>query len=106
MTHTPGPWSTQYYNGQRAGSKKLYVNAEYQQIAHVLHTETRGLTNQMERREANAKLIAAAPDLLEACYFAIRVLDNVKTFCSDCGQNGLWDAAQQQIQAALAKATE
>ena len=54
--------------------------------------------------EANAQLIAAAPDLYEACKFAVRVLDDVRQMCADKGQNGLWDTAQQAINKILAKA--
>jgi len=57
--HTPGPWHIQKYS-----KDKLFVNAEHDQIAHILHTETRGLISTPERRAANAHLIAAAPELL------------------------------------------
>ncbi len=41
----------------------------------------------------------AKQELLEACKFAIRVLEDVK-HCNT-GQNGMWDTAQRQIQQAL-----
>ncbi len=59
--HTPGPWHIQKYN-----KDKLFINAENAQIAHILHTETCGLISMPEQRTANAALIAAAPELLEA----------------------------------------
>jgi hypothetical protein len=65
--HTPGPWHVQKYS-----KDKLFVNAEYAQVAHVLHTETRGLVTTIEQRTANARLIAAAPKLLEACEQAVQ----------------------------------
>ncbi len=59
--HTPGPWRT-----EREGFSTVYVEARIdggliQEVAACGPTEA-GL----EQQEANASLIAAAPDLLEA----------------------------------------
>lgn len=59
MKHTPGPW--QSYNGEVTTRKTL--GRSFRRIAVV---QDYGLGSLPEVDEANAKLIAAAPDLLEA----------------------------------------
>ena len=53
-THTPGPW----HAGKRAGNPAIYSQdgAEIAEVLHVLNDDWQG----------NARLIAAAPDLLAA----------------------------------------
>jgi hypothetical protein len=55
MKHTPGPW-----NYDRSGYS-LYVNSGREVVTALLMDGKR-----LETSEANARLIAAAPDLLEA----------------------------------------
>jgi hypothetical protein len=87
MAHTPGPWEARPVPAintiviAKAGA--LHSHAQV-----VPHAETRPLTL-TEREYANARLIAAAPDLLEACHSAMR------------GEPG-W---AKRIHAAVAKAT-
>ena len=61
--HTPGPWEVQ-------GSTYITVNslilAHCKQMGHVA----------LEEAEANSRLIAAAPDLLEALKVAIDIRKN------------------------------
>lgn len=52
-----------------------------------------------EEREANAKLIAAAPDLLEACEEALRMYDEVNPV-------GGWQGVRNELVHAIKKATE
>ena len=72
MTYTPGPWSVQE-NGDGsvsiagACSPDPITNARYLWVADVLRTQSSNpLWRQEEESEANARLIAAAPSLLEA----------------------------------------
>lgn len=60
--HTPGPWTDDTIDGSQWGvyDKNGYSVAQAQQIKNI-----RGDIKQKER-SANAKLIAAAPDLLAA----------------------------------------
>lgn len=65
QSHTPGPW---FVNGRESYTK--YVEARIgggllQEVAAC------GPTEQQEQQEANARLIAAAPDLLEALQQAV-----------------------------------
>ncbi len=64
MSHTPGPWT--------ALKKNVWSvqNDELTEIATV-GTTTSGMDAE---KEANARLIAAAPDLLEACKRAYDLL--------------------------------
>ncbi len=88
--HTPGPWFA-----KREGFSTVYVEARIgggwvQEVAACGPTEAG-----QEQQEANARLIAAAPELLEA-------LQSVLNSCLD--SQGLADA-YKQARAAIAKAT-
>jgi hypothetical protein len=61
MDHTPGPWATEYYEDSinivsTDPNPELYITL-------LAHPETGELT---EQDWANARLVAAAPELLEA----------------------------------------
>ena len=65
MTHTPGPWTYEIGRGCKT------ISGRYHEIA-----DTVGLDNELGGQdEANARLIAAAPELLEALK-AILDIDN------------------------------
>jgi hypothetical protein len=55
-SHTPGPW-------EDAGSGLVTANGGQHGIGRAFHTQR----NNVDRSRANARLFAAAPDLLEAC---------------------------------------
>ena len=55
-------------------------------------------------RLANAKIIAAAPDLLEACMYAVTCLAKLNIEMGQIGDNG--DQALQALEQAIKKATE
>lgn len=57
-THTPGPWEV---DGNRA-SEQLVIISEFGEVAQVF-----GGDNPDDETIPNALLIAAAPDLLDAC---------------------------------------
>lgn len=83
MTHTPGPWFSQYDdNGfYEIGSETISIRLAF--------TYGEG-----DGDEANARLIAAAPDLLEA-------LQAIMAGVAGCERQPHWEAAR----AAIAKAT-
>lgn len=59
--HTPGPW-------HRTGAIKEAINTNDKHIAMVNFSHHGSISDVFgEEHEANAKLIAAAPELLEAC---------------------------------------
>lgn len=88
MTHTPGPWEADHY-GHVTAITKL---GNKRQIADV-------------RQPENARLIAAAPDLLEALQIADEIMD-VEGACY-CEGNGLcrYHRWARKAQDAIAKAT-
>ncbi len=58
MKHTPGPW---HCDLRRRGTPNLFIQAQKDYIAEIcIFTENQN----MEEQESNARLIAAAPDLL------------------------------------------
>lgn len=81
-THTPGPWAAQPHD------LKCWtvVAGAGSSVAHV------DLRSEPEITEANARLIAAAPDLLEALKFAEAILEqHVAASCDICGGEGGWE---------------
>ena len=65
MSHTPGPWEVEEF---RKGS--------YLVTARNAGTAREGLVAQHVPGIANARLIAAAPELFEACTLAMDVMNN------------------------------
>ena len=82
--HTPGPWE---YIGQTCQDESDTISGWFVKVASHRHISVEGRTRQ--EAEANARLIAAAPDMLEALIRA----DNI-----DQG----WSGA---VSRAIAKAT-
>lgn len=79
MAHTPGPW---VFEKLRAGTILAIQSGEIR-IAEVVKWATVDPIAQSER-EANANLLAAAPELLEALEAAMTVLsDSVGDFDYD-----------------------
>ena len=69
-THTPGPWRI----GRGAQADPFAIEAEARTVAHVKHAGR-------DQTEANARLIAAAPEMLDALYDLVLQADD--TGCSD-----------------------
>lgn len=89
MKHTPGPWQVR--------SKQM---RHLHQVGIVNHGNFRALANTCgDNAVANARLIAAAPELLEACKMALAqvVQDNDERKAEHRG-------TEHQLRAALAKA--
>lgn len=83
--HTPGPWIDDGDHG--------YINMpDGTPIAQVFDNPGE------EESEYNARLIAAAPDMLVA-------LDHALNAIQDLDHKGLWADEQDVIEAAIAKAT-
>lgn len=72
-THTPGPWE--------AGNSRIF--SQLHEIAEVKRPATRGndyaaSVRATDEQEANMRLIAAAPDLLEACKDVLAIWDRAR----------------------------
>ena len=98
--HTPGPWEAEYsdygeeiwYGGEGAGvwsikgPKECYLAGMGDESA-----------DEQERAAANARLIAAAPDLLSAC-------EEIVALADDAGEVPVWVDAIDMARTAIAKA--
>jgi hypothetical protein len=94
MSHTPAPWKI---DGAHSTRVLLINDAKGHAIGEIVDT----------RNPANAKLIAAAPDLLEALLTA---LPYVEDHADDHAQSGVYKSgavarAVAQIRAAIEQAT-
>jgi hypothetical protein len=72
MKHTPGPWFVEINESEDADWSRKWPtiqSAEYEIVG------TEGLYGEIETDKANARLIAAAPDLLEALEDCLRVVE-------------------------------
>lgn len=93
--HTPGPWFTSRPHGT------IYIEARLrgstlQEVAAV------GPTEAPEQQEANARLVAAAPELLEA----LQLLEAEMVLSGNAGSEDYgWKPAIEKTRAAIAKAT-
>ena len=98
--HTPAEWSVipqgdgSLLVARRFETGKQMNPLGLRLIAHVL---TRG--NSIEQDKANARLIAAAPNLLESLRGLLSALDE------DCRDTMRWDDLMFNARAAIAKAT-
>jgi hypothetical protein len=110
--HTPGPWEAhesddghEIHMGERVGSGHMYQTQHILGYDHGLSEED---GKQFEEAEANAWLIAAAPDLLAAC----KLLQCELSYCRDqlaelkrpSREGGSVDLALKAGRAAIAKA--
>ena len=80
--HTPGPWTVlpEELDRDYIRIRGTVLGGRYK-IANVLHPSGRNLSKELQKREAeetraNARLIAAAPKLLEACEALLDGLDD------------------------------
>jgi hypothetical protein len=105
MTHTPGPWAQSHRKGPDDMYRTQVYDAAGETIANIawypVHTSQ---TTTSTNREANARLIAAAPELLDA----LRELFADYKRLADSGDAGNWSLEDttigQQALAAIAKA--
>ena len=90
MKHTPGPWQVNHNNPFRISDSDGVIRG----CAPI--AETCGTLNE---KRANARLIAASPDLLAAC----RVARSAIVFGN--GRAVDWNAITNQLADAISKAT-
>lgn len=94
--HTPGPWKIIEVISDTASGPTPYPRAIAGSVT-VAELPERSPLCMMEEREANARLIAAAPELLAA---ALRV----QSFMDDYVKEGYESAMRRDLRAAIAKA--
>lgn len=100
--HTPGPWKYKHgltyftKRGQLVKTELVTgVNGEW--VAAVILDHEAGLPTKVQ--ESNARLIAAAPELLEALEHLIETLDNISSSSVEC-----WTPDAERARAAITKA--
>ena len=84
--HTPGPW----------------IITDFEKITDVngkMITLLLSNSGSLNTKLANAKLLAAAPELLEACIAAFSLSEEIASFES-------WEMVQGQLLSAIQKATK
>lgn len=96
--HTPGPWSavigSSFWTVEEGGG---------QRIANTLDSECVFIgSDEYNHSEANAHLIAAAPDLLEALESALEAFEEIQGSCST--DRIICQEESQKARAAIAKA--
>ena len=95
MTHTQGPWTIQYSTNDYEGNL-IYANRV------VAATITEEASEATPEDEANARLLATAPELLAALRALVISIENVDFSPLD----GVYDQIPwAQAEAAIAKAT-
>ena len=101
MTHTLGPW--------QIGGELISQKGANMEIASVWsHSANRRFSPSQSEADANARLIAAAPDLLAACELALPVLRDQHAALAPILHGGICPdrEAMFAVEAAIAKATE
>lgn len=105
QTHTPGPWevennpSTSFFINTKAHGIKEY-SPEFCNMYEGNHAIAKTFGN---NSKANAQLIAAAPELLEACKDML-IAFNMKVYCLDPKDldlidqlsNAVWKAEEKE----------
>jgi len=97
VKHTPGPFFTTCPHGGTIYVEARLRGSTIQEVAAIGPTET------PEQQQANAKLFAAAPDLLIALKLA---LDALAHCAADKGYQSLQNNAAHAAHRAIAKATQ
>ena len=109
--HTPGPWTVHFHDSQEwhitalKGEPRL-GHTEWHALA-IAYGNDKTPYEGRDIAEANARLIAAAPDLLEACKAAALTLREFARHCHESGWNNLGSEvgkAAIPLEAAIAKA--
>ena len=90
--HTPGPWTVDEFY-EPGGFYKIRSESEV-----VCHTHSFAPRGCDDEATGNANLIAASPDLLEACRGILAMHEGPPNAV------GNWDIAFDEIRAAIAKA--
>ncbi len=93
--HTPRPWKSVIHEGV-GGCDYIQILAGSWDIVHNKHS-----ARDWEEEKANARLIAASPELLEACRNLVSIVEQL---IPDESVRGVADVVLAQGRAAIAKA--
>lgn len=96
QTHTHGPWTiTLHGNGLVDGNYRYQIGTNTQTVAYVWM----GRENNDPELKANARLICAAPELLEALIEASNIFDNYPEIANEL--KGTFEVVQKAIAKAI-----
>jgi len=101
MKHTKGPWILNYPHPSSSDfiiGNDIFEDFVMNPIAEILPPVCESEAQQLDEQEANAKLIAAAPELLESLMRFIKFVDDRKLEYES--------AMIRQVKEAIKKATE
>lgn len=117
VAHTPGPWTAADRFGNFGDHNRSERDAPTGQISRfsysvrdtegfiVAHCTNPLVTMQSERSEANARLIAEAPNLLAACIEAVeQITDHIEAADLADDDDHPLAGLREQLRAAIAKA--
>ena len=97
--HTPGPWIAAPWTDKEAEIEGFSISSG----GHLVPTSN--LCGDYEEAKANATLIAAAPDMLEALQAALAELERAnRAMRQEAGVTVCNEAVLQQVREAIAKA--
>lgn len=107
MTHTPGPWAVHLFSDTGLGDPPHFAifTDDGEGNGDHLPCGERDDPGHLQIAEANAKLIAAAPDLLLALKAAKSWIENDDVDRMGDAETSRWNALLDKIEAAIAKAT-
>jgi len=97
VKHTAGTWE---FKRENDGLESFRVSGGGLILADVLFKRTYQHAPQEDEARANANLISAAPDLLQACRSALKVVSEIADI--NCENRAGW--AHKALDAAIAKA--
>lgn len=101
--HTPGPWLAQGQENVASGKREWVIKTpEVDCVSRVIATTP--YSKKYNDHEANARLIAAAPELLEACQLASAA---IKSYQMRLPKSAIWEQDNKDleiIKKAIAKA--
>jgi hypothetical protein len=106
MSHTPGPWNICWgtYNGARMN---FHITASpHGSVLPIAETRWRHDHAEEDRQkiEANAHLIAAAPDLLEAAEQGLSLLEDPRLMKNEIDMAERFADVKKSLYAAISKA--
>ena len=101
-THTPGPWHVSELDYRTIGPRRIVGQGTMGEVPQLQAVAR--VTERMDETAANAHLIAAAPELLEALYgLGEQVVASHNGWCFDsCADNGIVEGHSPRCAAARA----
>lgn len=103
--HTPGPWEECERGRSKSHAVRAVKDGVY--VAHIYEIGRQNLQRRFAETDANARLIAASPELLEALEAVLKLMDDgilVRDTRND--DDPAWAIKQLPLVSALKKADE